>query len=50
MVISEQAMSLWLKRKEKDGKTYLYAFPFVPLIIITVIGILVALLLSWFRG
>lgn len=50
-------MSLWLQRKEKDGKTHLYAVPFVPLIIIPLIGLLVALLLPviqairvWFGG
>jgi hypothetical protein len=38
-------MSLWLKRKDKDGKTHIYAIPFAPFIFIALMGILVALLL-----
>jgi hypothetical protein len=42
----KQSVSLWLKRKDKDGKTHIYAIPFAPLIIIAFIGLLVALLLA----
>ena len=38
-------MSLWLKRKDKDGKTYLYAVPLAPLVILPLIGVLVGVLL-----
>jgi hypothetical protein len=38
-------MSLWINRKDKDGKTHMYAIPFAPTLIIAVIGVLVALLL-----
>jgi hypothetical protein len=37
-------MSLWLKRKDKDGKTHIYALP-NPLILIPLLAILIGLLL-----
>ena len=51
-------MSLWLQRKDKDGKTHIYAVaPIIPWIIILLIGISLALLLpviqairAWFGG
>lgn len=55
-ISSVQAMSLWLRRKDKDGKTRLYALPFSHFII-AIIGIMVALLLpliqavrTWLSG
>ena len=38
-------MSLWLKRKDKDGKTYLLRVPLAPLVILPLFGVLVAVLL-----
>ena len=38
-------MSLWLKRKHQDGKTYVYAVPFAPLLLLALFGLLVAVLL-----
>jgi hypothetical protein len=38
-------MSLWLKRKDKTGRTHIYAVPFAPTVIFAVIGILIALLI-----
>ena len=38
-------MSLWLKRKDKDGRTYIYAVPLAPLVILPLFGVLVAVLL-----
>jgi hypothetical protein len=38
-------MSLWLQHKDKDGKTHLYAVPFVPWLILPILGISIALLL-----
>jgi len=50
-------MSLWFRRKDKDGKTHLYAVPFAPWFLLPIIGISIALLLpivqairEWLRG
>jgi hypothetical protein len=38
-------MSLWLKRKDKEGRTHIYAVPIAPTVIFAMIGILIALLI-----
>jgi hypothetical protein len=42
-----KSMSLWLKRKDSEGKTHFYAIPFVPFVIVALFGILIALLLPF---
>jgi type II secretory pathway component PulF len=46
-------MSLWIRRKDEDGKTHFFAILFAPwiiLIIMAVIGIFLALLLPIFQA
>jgi hypothetical protein len=50
-------MSLWLQRKDKDGKTYMYAVPFAPMVVVAFLGVLLALLVpilhavrAWLAG
>lgn len=38
-------MSLWFIRKESDGKTFRYSFPFDPFIFFFIVGVSVFLLL-----
>jgi hypothetical protein len=45
MRVLVMTMSLWLQRKNKDGKTYIYAVPFAPMVVIAFFGALVAILL-----
>ena len=39
-------MSLWLKRKDKEGRTHFYAIPFAPTVIFAFVVILIVFLMS----
>lgn len=38
-------MSLWLRRKDQRGRTWLRSVPFDPLLIIAIVGLAAALLM-----
>jgi hypothetical protein len=38
-------MSLWFRRKDKKGRTPLYAVPFAPFVLVALVGMVFAMLL-----
>ena len=40
-------MSLWIRRRDADGNVHLYAIPFDPLALLTVIGVAIGFLLPF---
>jgi hypothetical protein len=40
-----KAMSLWMQRKDSDGKTHIDVIPFAPIVVVAFAGVLIAVLL-----